>query len=159
MQKIRRLPALLLAVVMMLLVMTGCGESTPDGKSQCIYRVNQARIASGSHSLSHDSDLDENAKLCMEWYIDYLDGKFSKQDVWNERNEVLNVPVTSGHTTVKYTYIDFYDIDLDDYYKGNYTFSQNNEIRTAKGEFIGLYEKEYKGKMRVCITIVDMYKS
>lgn len=157
MQKIKKLSALLLAVVLMLVVMTGCGGGggygPADGRTMFVNRVNQARRESYRTTLSRNADLDEAARSGMELYTMYLDGRITLSDLLVARNKVLNTWGSDG----KCTYMDWFNVDSDQYYSGNYKIAPSDDIRTVSGDIIGVYATSYKGKMRICAIIVDMY--
>lgn len=157
MQKIKKLSALLLAVVLMLVVMTGCGGgggyAPVDGRTMFVNRVNQARRESYRSTLVRDTDFDELAKSGMELYTAYLDGTLSYTDVLTARNEILKISNSYG----RYTFLDWFDVSSDNYYSGNYKIASNSDIRTVTGDYIGVYAVSYKGKMRICAVIVDVY--
>lgn len=158
MQKIKKLSALLLAVVLMLVVMTGCGGGggygPVDGRTVFVNRVNQARRESSRSTLARNTDLDKVAKDGMELYTAYLDGTISSTDVMTARSEFLKISTSYA----RYTFLDWYTVDSnEDYYSGNYKFKLDDNIRTVSGDIIGVYATSYKGKMRICAIIVDMY--
>lgn len=157
MQKIKKLSALLLAVVLMLVVMTGCGGGggygPVDGRTMFVNRVNQARSENYRSALARHAELDEAARSGMELYTMYLDGKITLSDLLVARNKVLNTWGSDG----KCTYMDWFNVDSDQYYSGNYKIAPSDDIRTVNGDYIGVYATSYKGKMRICAIIVDMY--
>lgn len=159
MQKIKKLSALLLAVVLMLVVMTGCGGggggyAPADGRATFVNLVNQARRESYRSTLSRNAELDEVAKSGMELYTQYLDGTISYAYMVATRNEFLKV--SNDHA--RYTFLEWYTVDsVENYYSGNYKFDLNDNIRTVSGDIIGVYATSYKGKMRICAIIVDVY--
>lgn len=157
MQKIKKLSALLLAVVLMLVVMTGCGGGggygPVDGRTMFVNRVNQARRENYRSTLARHAELDEAARSGMELYTMYLDGKITLSDLLVARNEVLNTWGSDG----KCTYMDWFNASSDDYYSGNYKIAPGDDIRTVNGDYIGVYAVSYRGQMRICAIIVDMY--
>lgn len=158
MQKIKKLSALLLAVVLMLVVMTGCGGGggygPVDGRTMFVNRVNQARRESHRSTLVRNADLDEAAKSGMELYTMYLNGSITWSQLKAARNEILNMSNSYG----RYTFLDWYTAETNgDYYSGAYKFKPNDSIRTVSGDYIGVYEASYQGKMWICVVIVDMY--
>ena len=157
MQKIKKLSALLLAAVLMLVVMTGCGGgggyAPVDGRTMFVNRVNQARRENYRSTLVRDTDLDKVAKDGMELYTAYLDGTLSYTDVMTARSEFLKISTSYA----RYTFLDWYTVGSDDYYSGSYKFESNDSIRTVSGDYIGVYATSYKGKMRICAIIIDVY--
>ena len=157
MQKIKKLSALLLAVVLMLVVMTGCGGggyAPMDGRATFVNRVNQARRESHSSMLIRDTDFDKLAKSGMELYTMYLNGSITWSQLKATRNEILNMSNSYG----RYTFLDWYTAKTnDEYYSGAYKFASNDSIRTVSGDYIGVYEASYQGKMWICVVIVDVY--
>ena len=157
MQKIKKLSALLLAVVLMLVVMTGCGGGggygPVNGRTMFVNRVNQARSENYRSTLVRNADLDEAAKSGVELYTMYLDGKITLSELLVARNKVLNTWGSDG----KCTYMDWFNVSSDSYYSGNYKIASNSDIRTVNGDYIGVYAVSYRGQMRICAIIVDMY--
>ena len=159
MKTTRKLSALLLAVVMMLLVMTGCSDDgAADAKTLCVKNVNRARIANQVTTVTYDSDLDASAKIITDWYLEYLNGTNTYQGAMNNINQVLNVPIVEGQTTVEYTDTGLYMMDREAYYSGNYTFKTGDGISTTRGNFVGVYATPYQGKMLVCVLLVHVYR-
>lgn len=157
MQKIKKLSALLLAVVLMLVVMTGCGGGggygPVDGRTMFVNRVNQARSENYRSTLVRNAELDEAARSGMELYTMYLDGSITLSDLLVARNKILNTYGSDG----KCTYMDWFNVSSDSYYSGSYKIAPNDDIRTVSGDIIGVYAISYKGQMRICAIIVDMY--
>ena len=155
MQKIKKLSALLLAVVLMLVVMTGCGGGygPVDGRTMFVNRVNQARRENYRSTLVRNADLDEAAKSGVELYTMYLDGSITLSELKAARNKVLNTYGSDGECT----YMDWFNVSSDDYYSGNYKIAPSSDIRTVRGDYIGVYAISYKGMVRICAIIVDMY--
>lgn len=155
MQKIKKLSALLLAVVLMLVVMTGCGGGygPVDGRTMFVNRVNQARRENYRSTLVRNADLDEAAKSGVELYTMYLNGSITLSELKAARNKVLNTYGSNGECT----YMDWFNVSSDDYYSGNYKIAPSSDIRTVRGDYIGVYAVSYKGMVRVCAIIVDMY--
>lgn len=157
MQKIKKLSALLLAVVLMLVVMTGCGGGggygPVDGRTMFVNRVNQARRENYRSTLVRNADLDEAAKSGAELYAMYLNGSITWSQLKTARNKVLNTYGSDGECT----FMDWFNVSSDDYYSGNYKIAPSSDIRTVRGDYIGVYAVSCKGMMRVCVIIVDMY--
>lgn len=156
MQKIKKLSALLLAVVLMLVVMTGCGGGgygPVDGRTMFVNRVNQARRENYRSTLVRNADLDEAAKSGVELYTMYLNGSITLSELKTARNKVLNTYGSDGECT----YMDWFNVSSDDYYSGSYKIAPSDSIRTVRGDYIGVHAVSYRGMMRVCVIIVDMY--
>lgn len=155
MQKIKKLSALLLAVVLMLVVMTGCGGGygPVDGRTMFVNRVNQARRENYRSTLARHAELDEAAEYGVELYTTYLDGKITMSELLADRNKVLNTYGSDGECT----YMDWFNVSSDDYYSGSYKIAPGDNIRTVRGDYIGVYAVSYRGMVRVCVIIVDMY--
>ena len=155
MQKIKKLSALLLAVVLMLVVMTGCGGGygPVDSRTMFVNRVNQARRENYRSTLVRNADLDEAAKSGVELYTMYLNGSITLSELKAARNKVLNTYGSDGECT----YMDWFNVSSDDYYSGNYKIAPSSDIRTVRGDYIGVYAISYKGMVRICAIIVDMY--
>lgn len=155
MQKIKKLSALLLAVVLMLVVMTGCGGGygPVDGRTMFVNRVNQARRENYRSALARHAELDEAAEYGVELYTTYLDGKITMSELLAARNKVLNTYGSDGECT----YMDWFNVSSDDYYSGSYKIAPGDNIRTVRGDYIGVYAVSYRGMVRVCVIIVDMY--
>lgn len=155
MQKIKKLSALLLAVVLMLVVMTGCGGGygPVDGRTMFVNRVNQARRENYRSALARHAELDEAAEYGVELYTTYLDGKITMSELLADRNKVLNTYGSDGECT----YMDWFNVSSDDYYSGSYKIAPGDNIRTVRGDYIGVYAVSYRGMVRVCVIIVDMY--
>ncbi len=154
MQKIKKLSALLLAVVLMLVVMTGCGGgygpvTNPDAKY--VQNLNIERRKSGYAPVTEDSSLNAAAQKALEFYIPYENGEYG---VYSEaarqyfEGSLIGTSVGDGYVV---TGVGDMVCETRLYNSGSYELT-GTIIRT-KGSYIGIASKQI-GNGRTIVAIV-----
>lgn len=153
MNKVKKLSALLLVVVMMLGVLTGCG-GTGDPNERFIEKLNRARKTNGYSTVVDDGELDDAAATMLDYYVAYYQGSISLSKL-QETEAKLNgktgrcdhgVATVSAVTHIKATAEMFYN---------DATYYVTGPITRTRGRYVGVASRrvdEY-----VIIAIVMAY--
>lgn len=151
MQKVKKFSALLVAVMMMLLVMTGCDE-TPSGgspKSMFLQKLNSARRSYGYSSVVEDNDMDTAASKLLSWYVGYYKGQCTSSDVTYQANKLLYKNFYISHGTGYVNLVKLDRVSTSDFYNGNYSLSSSVTNKYAK--YAGVAAQQYGGYMYLCL--------
>jgi len=134
MKKLKNLSAMLLAVVMMMFVMTGCGGTNPT--SRFIQVLNGTRQGKGYTTVVEDNEMTAGAQEMLDIYTGALDGKYTAEQVTMIRNELLGRTVGITHGTGTITLVGAMTVNADLYNSGNYTLT--GAITYTDARYIGV---------------------
>ncbi len=158
MTKIKKISAMVLAVLMMMVVLTGCGGGA-SGTALFIQRTNEARRAHGYNTVEEDSDLDQCAKLAMSNLKSFAQSSSTSYELsakWNAYvNGIVGKTGTMSHGYGKITYIDLYKATPAQYASGDYILSDKN-ISYKNGNCIGLYAENIEGLMYIVVVLATV---
>lgn len=154
MQKIKKLSALLLAVVLMLVVMTGCGGGgygpAANPRARFVQNLNTARRANGYSSVVEDSDLNDAAQKALEVYLGYANGTYSDAQVQYFESQLNGYYIGNG---LRITAVGKIVCSAQLYNSGSYDVT--GPITRTKGSYIGVATGQARnGQMVVAIVLV-----
>ena len=153
MQKIKKLSALLLAVVLMLVVMTGCGGGygpAANPRAQFVQNLNIARRANGYSSVKEDSDLNDAAQEALRVYLGNANGTVSNSDVQYFESQLNGYYIGNG---LRITAVGRIVCSAQVYNSGSYDVT--GPITRTKGSYIGVATGQARnGQMVMEIVLV-----
>lgn len=153
MQKIKKLSALLLAVVLMLVVMTGCGGGygpAANPRAQFVQNLNIARRANGYSSVKEDSDLNDAAQEALRVYLGNANGTVSNSDVQYFESQLNGYYIGNG---LRITAVGRIVCSAQVYNSGSYDVT--GPITRTKGSYIGVATGQARnGQMVMAIVLV-----
>ena len=133
MTKIKKFSAMVLAVLMMMVVLTGCGGSG-DPNSRFVQRLNASRGSAGY--LIEDGELNESAKTILNARMKVYRGEMSLSDYNSAVNQFIGVYGKIDHGTATVTYVTDFKADASTFFNDpNYTVT--GPVTWQSGRYVG----------------------
>lgn len=137
MSKVKKLSALLLAVVMMAVVLTGCSSTGSGPNARFIDKLNQARRSNGYSYVVEDYQLDYAADELLDYYVAYERGDISYSQMVRIENELEGNRVRCDNGTVTITHVTHIKASADTFYNST-TYYVSGPVTSTRGRYIGV---------------------
>ena len=151
MNKVKKLSALLLAVVMMMVVLTGC-STTGDPNARFIQKLNDARRSNGYSTVEEDGELDDTAELLLDYYASYYQGKLSASELTGIVNKLNGVTGRCDHGVATVTVAN-YIITTPDMFYNSSTYYVTGQVTRTKGRYVGVASRRIGSNVIIAVVL------
>ena len=152
MHKVKKLSALLLAVVMMMVVLTGC-SMTGDPNERFVEKLNIARRSNGYSTVEEDGQLDDLADALLDYYVSYYQGKISASQLAAAENQVKGLTGRCDHgVVVTVTAVSHIEASANLFYNDP-TYYVEGPITQTRGRYVGVASRRVGSKAIIAIVM------